>query len=386
MGTSTGINLHKTFDFNLYFPGSPLEWNQQRIRKKFELNFAKKFKEEDKTVYVIDFEEREKEGKFHGRLWIDSTNQVLMKIQLLSEFGANSPFIAIGNADKISKISFDITKNFEFISGINTLKSIDFNYNLTYLRKNKQEVKVETKAVLIAYDYTNTFVLPSFDKSYTLNDYQGINLAPYSSSYWEKNSEFKLMAKESEKRLFIQNNTTNLIDSFSYNSTTKKISFSKPTYRKWSFNRMQLNDIKDRSSSRKHMNVHLRYHLDVKIFMNINQIGNSKEVQLATILDPFTSYSNLDSSPNSVAFVNMYFDLVQIKKEELRSKINKNQSTKTIQKLYAETNSEIARISKVFFTETAGGTNRRGMSEWNEYIYKHLKIDNLQLFQVEFKY
>jgi len=27
MGTSSGINLHKTFDFNLYFPGSPLEWN-----------------------------------------------------------------------------------------------------------------------------------------------------------------------------------------------------------------------------------------------------------------------------------------------------------------------------------------------------------------------
>ena len=386
MGTSAGINLHKTFDLNLYFPGSPLEWNQQKLRKNFKLDFTEKFKEEDKTIYVIDFKEREHEGKFYGRLWIDSTNKVLIKVRLQNNFGANSPFIAVGNADKITNISFDITKNFEFISGINTIKSIDFNYKLNYIRKDKQKVKVETKAILFAYDYTNAFVLPSFNKSYKLNDYQGINLAPYSLSYWENNSEFKLMANEKEKRLFIENNATNLIDSFSYDPISKQISFSEPTYRKWSLNRMTLRDLKDRSTRRKYMNVYLQYNLDVKLFMNINKIGDSKEIQLVTILDPFTSYSNLYDSPNSNAFINMYFDLVEIKRRELQSKIDERQSIKTIQKLYAETNSELVGISKVFFTETAGGTNRKGMSEWNEYIYKHLKIDNLELFQVEFKY
>ncbi|MFT6166795.1 MAG: hypothetical protein ACJASF_001488 [Vicingaceae bacterium] len=368
MGTSSGINLHKTLDFNLYFPGSPLEWNEQKLQKKFKLSFHEKFIQDQKTVYVIDFQEREKEGKFYGRLWVDSANQVLIKVRLQNDFGANSPFVAVSNAEKISKISFDITKNFELKSGVNTIKSIDFNYQLNYTRTNKQQVKVETKAVLFAYNYNEQFILPFFSKTYRLNDYQGINLAPYNFSFWKKNTEFKLMAKESEKRLFIESNTTNLIDSFSYNPITREISFSEPTYRKWSTSRMRLNDIKDKSSARKYMNVYLKYNLDVKIFMDINQTEDSNEVQLVTILDPFTSYSNLDESPNSIAFVNMYFDLVEIKKRELESKINTRLSVKAIKLLYEKMNAELVDISREFFTETAGGTNRTGMSEWNEYV------------------
>ena len=221
-------------------------------------------------IYVIDFKERNEEGKFHGRLWLDSTNQLLKKIRLQNEEGANSPFLAVGNADQIKAINFDITKTFHLIDGKNTVKSIDFNYTLNYLRKNKEEVTVNTKAALFAYDYKNLFVLPYFEKDYRLNDYQGINLAPYNKNYWDHNSEFKLMANESEKQLFIKSNTTNLIDSFSYDPITRQISFSQPTYRKWSLKRMNLTDIKDNSSARKYMNVYLKYNLDVKIFMNID--------------------------------------------------------------------------------------------------------------------
>jgi len=247
MGTSSGINLHKTFDFNLYFPGSPLEWNEQKLQKKYELSFHEKFLQDEKTVYVIDFEEREQEGKFYGRLWIDSTNQVLMKVRLQNDFGANSPFVAVGNAEKISSISFDITKTYQTVQGINTIHSVDFNYRLQYVRADKKEIKVETKAVLFAYDYGDQFILPFFDKKYRLNDYQGINLAPYNSTFWNSDSEFKLLANESEKKLFIESDSTNLIDKFSYNPVSREISFNKPTYRKWSLNRLRLNNVKGNS-------------------------------------------------------------------------------------------------------------------------------------------
>ena len=120
--------------------------------------------------------------------------------------------------------------------------------------------------------------------------------------------------------------------------------------------------------------------------MDINQTEDSNEVQPVTILDPFTSYSNLDESPNSIAFVNIYFDLVEIKKRELESKINTSLSVKAIKLLYEKMNAELVDISREFFTETTGVTNRTGMSEWNEYVYRQLGIDNLELFQVEFKY
>ena len=75
--------------------------------------------------------------------------------------------------------------------------------------------------------------------------------------------------------------------------------------------------------------------------MNIIQIGNLKEVQLVTILDPFTSYSKLDNNPQSADFVNMYFDLVEIKKQGFQSITNNYQDIEIIQKLYRKTNLEL---------------------------------------------
>ena len=120
--------------------------------------------------------------------------------------------------------------------------------------------------------------------------------------------------------------------------------------------------------------------------MNINPIDDTVQVELVTILDPFTSYSNLEINANSAAFINMYFDLIETKRRELEAKIRKNFSAEEIETLYKETNEEIVSSSRDFFTETAGGTNRKGMTDWNEYIYSRLQINNLQLFRVTFKY
>ena len=82
----------------------------------------------------------------------------------------------------------------------------------------------------------------------------------------------------------------------------------------------------------------------------------------------------------------MYFDLIEIKKRELQTRITPNLPINAIERLYEQTNSEIVELSRAFFTETAGGTNKKGMTDWNQYIYKRLRIDNLDFFQVEFKY
>lgn len=70
MGTSNEINLHKTFNFKLYFPSSLLEWKKQKMIENFELSF----KEKNKTGYVINFKERKEGGKFFGAIWVNSSN------------------------------------------------------------------------------------------------------------------------------------------------------------------------------------------------------------------------------------------------------------------------------------------------------------------------
>lgn len=83
--------------------------------------------------------------------------------------------------------------------------------------------------------------------------------------------------------------------------------------------------------------------------MNINPIDDTVQVELVTILDPFTSYSNLEINANSAAFINMYFDLIETKRRELEAKIRKNFSAEEIETLYKETNEEIVSLSRDFF-------------------------------------
>lgn len=386
MGTSNGINLHQTFDFNLYFPSSPLEWNEQKLKKKFNLTFHDKFREDNKTIYVIDFKELNKEGKFKGRVWVDSANKVIRKLKLLNEQGANSPFLPVGDAKEIKYVSFDITKTYKLEEGHNVVQSIDFNYDLEYVGKDKQPVKVSTKAVLFAYDYKNQFVLPRFKKGLILNDYQGISLAPYNNFFWDNHREFQLNALEKEKQLFIRNDSTNFINSFSYNSMTNKISFTEPTYRKWSKHRINIIDFGHKNVLYSHNNIHSKYNLVVMIFMDINKIEDSLNVQLSTILDPFRSFSNLEDTQNSSAFISMYFDLVEIEKRNLKTKIEGIDSEKEIIMLYEVANKRLNNLSSIFFTETAAGTNKKGMKNWNEYIIENIGIDNLSYFEVTFKY
>jgi hypothetical protein len=142
-----------------------------------------------------------------------------------------------------------------------------------------------------------------------------------------------------------------MIDSFSYNPTSNKISFKEPTYRKWSAKRIQLGAMKDNFWAKKQLNVHRSYNLDVKIFMDINQIEDSTYVQLATILDPFTSYSNLNKTAVTKAFVNMYFDFVEIKKRQLQRSIQGISAIKQIKECYTLANIELVKSSKSYFTK-----------------------------------
>lgn len=386
LGTSQGINMHKTFGENLFFPSSPLELNKKKMIRKFDLIFHEKFKQDGSSIYVIDFKKKGSSySGFNGRIWLDSTKSELIKVVLKNEEGNSSPFIPVGNAQEIDDVKFDITKTFQTINGIRTIRSIDFNYQLSYTRENSNQVTVETKAILFAYQYADEFLLPTFQKEYFLNDYQSMSLAPYNRFFWEENQEFKLATEEKDKNLFINRKTTNFIDSFSYNPTTRIISFQQPTYRRWNSKRVYLADFMhqgENSSSVNLYSIYARYRIDIKIYMDINPIGDSVDVQLATIFDPFTSYSYLEKSPETLAFINMLFDLAEIQKRKLAKEIEGMKDVNQIQEKYEDSIAEFEEIASDYYISVVGGTKLNGMKSWNDYILSELGIDNFAAFDL----
>lgn len=386
LSTSRGLNLHGVFESSLSYPTSPLALGKNGLIKQFNLNFHEKFSQNGNTVYVIDFKPKTKKTiGFEGRIWLDSTRSELLKIKLKSKSARRSPFIPVGFVVRIDQLDFDITKRYKLVDGERTIESVDFNYEIHYTRRDSSKVKVNTEAILFAYDYKQQFTLPSFEKSYFLNDYQNINLAPYNSFFWEKNKEFKIASEELEKELYLKNKTTNYIDSFSYNNITHQVSFTETTYQRWNEKRIKLSDIRNNASGsmvNTGFSISDKYELDVKIYMDINTIDGVNDVQLSTIFDPFTSYCFLDNTPQTSAFVNMYFDLIEIEKRELAKKVKSLSSVEEIKNAYSQSLHAVKQLSNEYFSSVLGGKELLEMEEWNRVIEKELGINNLKIFKL----
>ncbi len=124
-------------------------------------------------------------------------------------------------------------------------------------------------------------------------------------------------------------------------------------------------------------------HLKASIFIDINKYNDSIDVISSTILDPYESYFKLELDSIKNCFVNIYFDLMEIKRREMIDKINKtNKSPKKIQNIYSKTLQEIKDFEYEFFESTEGGHNQIAMRTYNQQVRIKLGIDNIEIFQV----
>jgi hypothetical protein len=105
---------------------------------------------------------------------------------------------------------------------------------------------------------------------------------------------------------------------------------------------------------------------------------------LNTVINPNTSFIDRQTTNSISAFINMYFDLVEIEKRKLAIAI-KNLSTTTIDelnKLYEKHNKNLKIQLDSFSKDVFHGINKDGMYKWNKYIYDILGINNILTFEL----
>lgn len=387
--TSSALNKYHTFDNNSFFPLSPFQLSKKKLLKLYDLQLISSYKDDQSnTIFVIDFEPRkESTDLFSGKVWIDSTSGKLFKLNLEISNTSVHPFTPIGHADSLTQVNLQISKTYEEIESIMYLQSMDFNYSLEYKDRRDSIYIAQTKAVLYAYNYDSLFTLPSFDFSDgSYGDYRKINATPYNNFFWENMDEFSSGDQRQRNNVFVQNesNITNQ-QLFGTNTYFKK-GFLQHPYVFWDEKRIEFGNgapdsLKRRATQGKTPSE--RYKLAVQIYMDVNVSNDSLHVLTQTVFDPFKSFFHFPKSPEGTAFINMYFDLMEIQRlaleEEIRySKLNESE----VRSLYRKKLSEIEILSESFFKETQHGSNPQAMVEWNDYIVEKLGIDNLELFQL----
>ena len=391
MESSTAITAMKLLSNNSNFPDSPLELSKKEMRKNFDLSLDKKYVDDNAdSIYVISYEPVDTAGMFFkGTVWVNKTNNTILKITLNCHHCKKYPFQPIFPGDTISNVSFAITKTFTTDQGHTVFNHIDFSYIIDYRSRvgeaYAQSYSIKSNAILYAYDFRKTFLIPTFnvtDGAYS--DYRKINAMPYNDFFWRYNDEYRLKDGDNSNELFF-NDTYSFTNKtiFKSNPLMKSKLFQHP-YIQWSEDRVFFKDIAvDTSAASPSTDVIAdKYNLGVKLFVDINTYQDSTSIFSATIFDPYVSFYHLPIDNKAHCFINMYFDICEIERRKLENELKSAvKDVKQFDKIYHELETRFQAKKTQYLKEVDRGMNEPEMKKWNDYIYHELAINNIAIFK-----
>jgi hypothetical protein len=100
----------------------------------------------------------------------------------------------------------------------------------------------------------------------------------------------------------------------------------------------------------------------------VNIINGQLETLTATIYDPFQSYYYFPITAEANAFINLYFDLVEMHRRRLETLIAISKTEAELLQYYSEVKRELSIASTKFFREVDRGTNPSQMENWRKKI------------------
>ena len=402
LNSSKGISRMSLVSQRDDYPSMPLQMNKKEARKLFRLTLASG---DDETIHIIFSPKKNKQSLFSGELWIDKKTNILLKSDLHVTNAVKHPFLPMYPADSICSLDLNVSHTFEKEGSSSRLDHVNFSYCTTYKSvRDTPTVSVPsiikrdimTRGIIYFYDYGNPFMLPYFEYDKDFDDYRKISIIPYNDFFWENNSTLVLTQKQKENLGFLahQGCLVNYRDD-NYGKDFLRIRHSDSTlsslyeynYYFWSADqRIILNRKLPRNSiyPREKINNSILsnlYQLNVQLFLDVTQNERTYNFKSYTVFDAVKTFYHLVEEAETKVFLNIYFDICEIERRKMEERLNS--SANTIQKIDSIYNEAVRRkdeVTKKYLKEVQLGKVKKSMSEWNDYVFQNLGIDNLKLF------
>lgn len=390
--TSRAFYMHKTFEQSDYFPDSPLTLSYRKMRKHFDLSLIRRYTDENNhRIYNIQFEPKDDFGGFEGTLYIDSTLQTLLKVELKTTSSKKHPFLPLHKSDTIVSIDIELNKTFlpHSATSKSSLQSIDFNYSIRYQNRAKEIYTINTEAVLYAYDYNSQFPLPIFNTGDRyLNDYRRISILPYDTLFWNHHQEFRLENRKKNIDTFIENAFLANEELFKSSGKMKfrRGMFEHP-YKRWSPTRITfaVTDTVEQDALKPQFKADL-YNLSAKLLINPTELGDSIRYQSYAVFDPMESYYKLPLDTAGMIFINLYFDLVEVQNRQLQKDLAATKSYEEALNLFHHYEEKTEIITSFFLQQVRRGKNLSVLERYTSKILSELGVNNFAYFNFRPEY
>lgn len=393
---SKSITNMSLFESAEGFPENPFTMKAAELKKKYWLDLYEVVRNDDgDTIWVVSFIPiNNKHNLFSGKAWLMPQKQHLLSIQLECQNCETHPFIPLTDADSLSNVNISVNRTFKLNNNGIQIDHADFRFdaifNSRYKSRESLSYPVHTEAILYAYDPSSAFYIPKFDfPDSSVSDYSKIFAFPFIPTFWYNQKPNQLSDQLQTNEKFFADSTTFLDGKWQHPAFYRKEKIFTTPHTTWSEKRTFLNTDKPVTKSNYGIDQQLpeeKYHLEVKIFMDLNRNGDSLEITTTTILDPYSTFFNFPSDSVSNCFINLYFDLCESYRRKFQLSVSGRSLTEQqIEQQFAAFSDELNQIQKTFLKETARGTRYEGLTKWNEVIRQNLGIDNMQLFNVQKK-
>ncbi len=403
---STQIVKYDLFGESSLFPYSPFNLGKRELKAIYKLHLLKKYyNDNDRTIYVINFDPRHDDNIFfNGTVWIDSLSNEIVKVKLEIKDTFRYPFTSFyGSLNEVNNVDLSITRTYQHGKKHQMqLQSVNYSYAYDYSRKvdsilGGQNIpgldstfRVSAEAILYIYDYEHKFILPYFNFTESrFTDFIKMNAIQDNPAFWHCLREFKASSDQAKNELFMSD-STNVSGKVLLGSKANKfqgnwssLNFLPGEYINWhKAKRVRLWDLGKRVTPRDStVEIIDYYNLDVQIFLDVNEVCDSIQVITRTMFDPFNTYYRYPMTVESDAFVNIYFDLMEIQRRKLDAQIRKcGNNTVKIGRTYNKFIEDSKSLAFKYFRAVDRGTNREELKWWNDLVLKELDIDNFAIY------
>ena len=383
--TSQVFGLFETSKRNYYFPQSPLSLSKSKLKKKYDLKIISRYEENERVFYYISCKAKE-DGYFNADLWIDSIARRPIKMEFYKEDCIDHPFYPI-MVDTIKRVDLSIVKQF---SGFGDEYRMDYNmvhYDIEYKRAEGTIVDLSTTALLGFYDYGEPFnpILFEFDE-FRDEDYRQINAIPYDTVFWNNYTDYRKGNPMSIDETWFNSDDALLQEDFLQPSAKfAKVALAH-RYVRWRPNQRVI--IRDTRDLKEQLTQKLpidKYNLEGQILLNTYPLEDTLAYASAAIFDPYNTFYNDEMTPAALAFINMYFDLIEIHHRRLLISLKQASNYEEAKAYYNQQSAKLKDECNSFIRDVDRGTNEAYMKTWNDYIRSELQIDNIASYGLTFE-
>lgn len=390
---SQAILQMKTTEPQKKMPVSPLQLSKKALRKAYYIRPVQEYIDENGSNIVVL--EAEPNGKhdthFSGKIWIDQNNMVILKTIWDIQNTQRHPFRARFPPDSIGYVDLTVTRTYELIDGYSACKRIDFQYELLYksMIQRKETYKIKTHAILNAYQDGEKFELPSYNLHSELDDYRKIQALPPQDYFWKNHNELIIENKRKSNDDFLQNvamlNPSNLFKEHIFGEDRRGFRWLffqwSPEHRIYS---SDFSSVGDKVIEKQSGVISEKYQLDIQFYMDIHDFNDTIVLQTAMIMDPMTSFYHLPMDSLTFCFINVYFDLMEIRRRDFVAKYELNKWNKAeIRRQFEAEKIALQEYQSALLKDLQRGHHLLHLTQSNDFIKEKLGIDNMAIFGIQ---